>query len=490
MVFPGKKIELRGFIRTEKVSGWAGLWMREDKHGNSVEFINMAGRQLNGTTDWKEYSVVLRISPVADQLFIGAQVGGTGKAWFSGLRLFVDGKLLTQAPAIELPTSVSTEMGDRVSAFTRKPVTVQQLEDALAAAHGKSDAELAERFASLALTERLSNAKLSSLKTSFPGQKSSVALIALADESVFLAPPPSELPAAARPAIAEQRHILALAVDYLDKTMSKLPNFFATRITDHYEQRLPREVVFAPGSIGDIPPWRAIGSDSATVYYRDGKEVVDAAGMNVKKMNEEDKGLVTKGVFGPILSTVVGDSLRSGLTWSHWEPGADGPVAVFHYVVPKTGSNYTVTAQALTGNAEGVSPQQPSGYHGEIAIDPATGAILRLTLVAEIEPNQSILRCDIMVEYAPIVIGEKTYICPVRSISISKTQTATTLRDRSEDSRTLLSYGTVLNDAAFKDYHVFRAKIRLLPASNLDLEEKSPTPDSAPQPVPTPPALP
>jgi hypothetical protein len=489
MVFPGKKIELRGFIRTEKVSGWAGLWMREDKRGNSVEFINMYGRQPSGTTDWREYSVVLRISPVADQLFIGAQVGGSGKAWFSGLRLYVDGKLLTQAPAIELPTLVSTEIGDRVSAFTRKPVTVQQLDDALAAAHSKSDAELAERLAGLALTERLSNAKLSSLKTSLPGPKTSVALIALADESAFFAPPPSELSAAVRPAIAEQRHILALAVDYLEKTMSKLPNFFATRITDHYEQRLPRDVVFAPWSIGGIPSWRATGSGSATVFYRNGKEVVDNAETNAKKLKEEDKGLVTKGVFGPILSTVVADSLRSGLTWSHWEPGFNGPVAVFHYVVPKAGSHYEVTPQALPVKAEGESLQQPSGYHGEIAIDPASGTILRMTLVADLESNQSILQGDIMVEYGPVEIGEKTYICPVRSVSISKVQTATTLRGLDGGYKTILSYGTRLNDVAFKDYHVFRAELRLLPASSPELEEKSPIPGSAPLPVPTPPAL-
>jgi len=54
--------------------------MREDKEGASVEFDNMQMHQLSGTTDWKEYSVTLRISRVADQLFIGALVTGTGKA--------------------------------------------------------------------------------------------------------------------------------------------------------------------------------------------------------------------------------------------------------------------------------------------------------------------------------------------------------------------------------------------------------------------------
>ena len=167
-------------------------------------------------------------------------------------------------------------------------------------------------------------------------------------------------------------------------------------------------------------PWRVSNSFSATVLYRNHKEIVDEKNARSKSLKEEDKGLVTRGVFGPILSTVVGDAARSGFTWSHWEQGAAGPEAVFRYVVPKTGSHYEVAPQNLTGKAEGESLQQFAGYHGEIAIDPATGTILRMTLVADLEPDQSILLGDIMVEYGPVEIGEKTYICPVRSVSVSE----------------------------------------------------------------------
>ena len=486
MVFSGKKFELRGFLHTEKVSRVAGLWMREDRNGQEVELENMVGRQLGGTTDWKEYSITLRISPVANQLLIGAYLNGSGRAWVSGLRLYVDGTLVSQAPAIAPPPAVNTVDGQIVSAFTRKPVTVQQLEDALAAAHGKPDAELAQRLADLGLPERLSNAKLSSLKAGLPGQKSSMALVALADESAFLAPPPAELPAAAPPDITEQRRIIGLALDYLDKTVPKLPNFFATRITDRYDQSLPKEAIAASGSIDGIPPWRATGSDRATVLYRNGKEVVDAAESNARKIKEKDLVLATKGVFGPILSTVVGDAARSGLTWSHWEQGAATPEAVFRYLVPKTGSHYEVTPQALPGKAEGESLQQFAAYHGEIAIDPASGTILRMTLVADLESTQSVLEGDIMVQYGPVEIGEKTYICPLRSVSVSKVRTATVLRGPGGDSRTLLSYGTELNDVAFKDYHVFRTEIRLVPPSDSAPEGKSPGPGSASPPSPAP----
>src|SRR5215471_18982875 len=42
--FTGAKLELRGFLRTEEVSGFAGFWMREDGDTRGVAFDNMQGR--------------------------------------------------------------------------------------------------------------------------------------------------------------------------------------------------------------------------------------------------------------------------------------------------------------------------------------------------------------------------------------------------------------------------------------------------------------
>ena len=63
--------------------------------------------------------------------------------------------------------------------------------------------------------------------------------------------------------------------------------------------------------------------------------------------------------------------------------------------------------------------QQFSGYHGFIAVDPKNGAILRVTLQADLKPSDPLVRSDILVEYSPVEIGGKTYICPVKSVSIS-----------------------------------------------------------------------
>ncbi len=57
--FSGKSIELRGFLRTENVSGYAGLWMRQDHGRDMLGLENMAGQQLKGTHDWAEYRITL-----------------------------------------------------------------------------------------------------------------------------------------------------------------------------------------------------------------------------------------------------------------------------------------------------------------------------------------------------------------------------------------------------------------------------------------------
>ena len=99
--FSGASIEWRGFLRTENVSDYVGLWLREDGDKPSLAFDNMQQRQVKGTHDWTEYSIILPLHPDAKQLAFGVLVSGTGKVWVDDLQLLVDGKPVWEAPAIE-----------------------------------------------------------------------------------------------------------------------------------------------------------------------------------------------------------------------------------------------------------------------------------------------------------------------------------------------------------------------------------------------------
>src|SRR5260370_29991219 len=135
--------------------------------------------------------------------------------------------------------------GFMLPAFGAKRVTVDRLEQTLAAAHSLQDAEVARQLSDLELTERLSTAKLKRLETALPGDKSRQALMILADASVFFDPPAAEISSQPAPDPVTQHKILALAVNYVTQTLHQLPNFFATRVTNSFEDS---QAVTRPGS--------------------------------------------------------------------------------------------------------------------------------------------------------------------------------------------------------------------------------------------------
>ena len=103
MDFAGGRIEWRGFLRTDGVSDYVGLWMRQDGDRPGLAFDNMQQRQVKGTHDWTEYSITLPVHRDAKQLYFGVLIAGTGKVWADDLQLLVDGKPVWDAPKIERP---------------------------------------------------------------------------------------------------------------------------------------------------------------------------------------------------------------------------------------------------------------------------------------------------------------------------------------------------------------------------------------------------
>src|ERR1035437_837759 len=371
--------------------------------------------------------------------------------------------------------------GTALSAFAARRVTVEQLERLLAAAHGKPDAKVAQQLSNLELTERLSAASLSRWEADLPGPESRRSLVVLADVSAFLDPPAADIPATATPDRAAQKKMLALTVDYAAKIISKLPNFFATRDTIFFEDT--PQSYRADMSAIPYQPLHPVGRSSDTVLYRDGREVVDAGAAKQKKHEPGERGLTTSGVFGPILGTVLVDAAQGKLSWGYWEQGAAGPVAVYRFVIPRDKSHYQVKYCCVSqGNGDAIF-RQYSGYHGEIDVDPANGAILRLALQADLEPSDPLLRSDILVEYGPVEVGGKTYVCPVKSVSMT---VAPSHSNGPADQR---YYGelldkdnyadrehlqTMLNDVAFVQYQIGRASCRILTGESAEPSEHPP----------------
>jgi hypothetical protein len=363
-------------------------------------------------------------------------------------------------------------------AMAAKSVTVGQLGQLLDSLRGKSDGKVAQELSDLELTERVSLAQLAHWETDFPGSKSHEALIKLTDLAAFLDPPAGDVVPIAEPDSGTQERMLEMAAEYVKTTITRLPNFIATRETTHFEDNPSMQTGMSGaqlmvGTIGhstralgpsmsntEYKSLHSTGTWSTTVTYRDGFEVHDfemhgAAGERGKNENKPAAGLTTIGEFGPILSVVMGDVTRSeAATWQRWEKGGSEPVAVFRYAVPVEQSNYIVEIPSGDKNEE-IYP----AYHGEIAIDPATGAILRLSAVLEMTAPYQGMQTAMLVEYAPVPIGEQSYICPVRGVAFSKVPVG---HGAAGPQASAVNVQTQLNDVAFTQYHLFRSQARIV----------------------------
>jgi hypothetical protein len=307
----------------------------------------------------------------------------------------------------------------------------------------------------------------------------------VADLSAFLDPPASEIPADAPPDRATQQRVISKVIDYLKTTIPKLPNFIATQTTVRYEEYRQDDRLPAVNYPADRPLQKT-GSTSATVFYRNGIDVVQAPAGNMKIPIADDGRLNTTGTFGPILSTLLPNALASHsiLSWSHWEQDAGGVQAVFRYAVPENKSLYEIAFCCLPeSNGTAVFKKQP-GYHGEIMVDPVSGAILRMTVEAELNPNLPVIQSEIMVDYRPVEIGGKTYICPSRSIYLVRGRSIRPYNDfLSGYSWVYGPYISMLNDVAYENYHIFRAESRILTGDETTPDRHRENPDSTGTPV-------
>jgi VWFA-related protein len=381
---------------------------------------------------------------------------------------------------------------DQPSLAARR-VSVQELDQILGTANAEKDGELAKELAGLELSERLNSNLLSLWKNRLRGKKSIAALVALADESAFLDPPAAEILSDPTPDRDTQRQMISRTVNYLKEVIPKLPDFFATRTTTEYEQPSLQKADTWKTALAD-QSLREVVIEKATLRYRNGHEEQDTEKREASpSARRRDLNLV--GVFSPVLGSLLGDATRgdSILIWSHWVVGERGREAVFRYIVRAENTHYNVTYCCLVGGRTFLTSPR---YLGELTIDPETGAILRLTMQAELgwilEPNLNPVLpakgAAAMIEYGPVEIGGKEYICPHRSVVYMRVRTVHTLTVFDHTFELYAPYETRLNDIVYTDYHKFGAEARMLPGFDVVPDATASPPVNGQSPTKPPPA--
>jgi VWFA-related protein len=376
--------------------------------------------------------------------------------------------------------------------WAAKHMTVAQLAQMLSAesAVHKPDAEIAQKINGVELSERLSEKTLGQLSQPFPaGSKAAVALLLLADRSAFLDPPASEEPTTPAPDAAAQQKMLEAAQRFVLETLPRLPNLLATRTTLSFDDS-PQEVT--KGGYAQRVGLHLIGSSKAEVSVNNekGYPLTTVAG---QAPAQPQGGLTTWGEFGSALLIILSDSAHGKVTWSHWEETSSGALAVFHYDVPESASHYEIDTPvealqsnggsnrwariggsgAMTAASTTKMRRAKPAYRGSLWIDPATGTIVRLTLVADLRGNPTFESGAILVDYGSVPIAGRTLICPVRSLALSAAPPSV--------HATLAGEATEwLNENLFTSYHLFAATTRILTENSGESE-----PSMKPATVPT-----
>ena len=411
----------------------------------------------------------------------------------------------------------------------------QQLQQTLTSAQSahRKDTDLVVQLADIELNARVSPEELEQLLAISPGPKTAAELQAIADASVFLDPPPGEIPATPAPDVATQKAIIGKTIHYVARTLPTLPDFVATRVTQHFDDQ-PQ--ILDPGGWPTRAGLHLDGTSTNPIAYRDGRETDDPSlnstqPAGIKKVDRSAAtqpdtakstsvaGLTSWGEFGPILGLVLVDAAKGKLGWARWERMDGKPVAVFHFEVDRSVSHYNVqyccvksqevidSAYAKGGNGRGGGQQSASagmlksgssefhqitGYRGNLTVDPDTGTILRISIEADLKTSDPIQRAAILVEYGAVKIGGNTYTCPTRSISESVSHE---LYKPSPTSPFVDMAELQLNEAAFTGYHHFGSESTVIaeaPASPTPAPEATPSQHepSVPAEVVTSPAVP
>jgi hypothetical protein len=236
------------------------------------------------------------------------------------------------------------------------------------------------------------------------------------------------------------------------RNLKRLPNFFATRTTLQYSG--------VPADMNQNPLLMRVGLfregvSTREITFRGGEEVTDPMKPKPAELGTE-AGLESWGEFGPEPVVILMDAAQSTTAFHHWERTPTGLLAVFHYSVPRIGSHYEVHYKCPTNEPFHDNP----AYRGSFSIDPVTGALMRLTLEAESQPNDPISHIASIIEYSLMEIGERSYICPVRSIAtmVEESSACATRHHNPKLAQPIL----MLNQTSFTDYHRLGSTARIL----------------------------
>ncbi len=89
----GRRVKFSGYLRTEHVTEYAGLWWRNEGPAGVLNFANLGTQAPKGTTGWKRYELEITVPKEATNINFGLMLSGGGAIWLDDPTVELDGQL-------------------------------------------------------------------------------------------------------------------------------------------------------------------------------------------------------------------------------------------------------------------------------------------------------------------------------------------------------------------------------------------------------------
>lgn len=277
-----------------------------------------------------------------------------------------------------------------------------------------SDQEIARFLAKVKLTDKLEDRAIEDLQSQFKiGSLTMAKLKALRDQSqslteakIVVEEKPKPIPP---PSSEEQAAVLDEVRNYALSYSKNLPDFICTEVTRRYGALPPGTRGW--GAAGDPPRWQALDTVTKRLSYFDQKEEYKTILHNSTPMADNTKsvgGSESFGDFGSMLREIFEPATEARFEWDHWGTLRGQRVMEFGFHVRQERSQYSIV---VDGNNRIIS-----AYHGTVAVDPTTHAVMRLIVEAEnIPPDFPVKSTKDVLDYDYQEISGQTFLLPLKA---------------------------------------------------------------------------
>lgn len=129
-LYRGKRVRWSAWVKPMGVTDatFAGLWMRVDGPGMTLQFDNMADRVVSGSGDWREISVVLDVPQNAVGISLGVLFLGRRIMIFDDFKFEVVNSEVPPTKSWPTPGATTTDSATMASQYVSSPSVPQNLD--------------------------------------------------------------------------------------------------------------------------------------------------------------------------------------------------------------------------------------------------------------------------------------------------------------------------------------------------------------------------